>query len=70
MLARISKKNKKELASMINSLQVAQYMADTSAPGPDQALWRNRRHEVTVRLYRDFGIELPTLHAAQKNMGV
>lgn len=61
MPVRLSKVVREELASMINSLQVAQYMAATSPAGPDRQLWRDRQSQVTLRLYNDFGIELPTL---------
>lgn len=56
----LSKKAQKELAGLINRLQVCQHMIDTLPPNQRQ-LWRDAECETTLTLYSRYGIALPNL---------
>lgn len=56
----LSKQSQKELAALINRLQVCQHMLDTVPPN-QRKIWRDAECETTIYLYEHYGIALPGL---------
>ena len=63
-MANISKKARVEIASIFNSIVVSNIFIDKALKEKDNEAfdhwWSNQRVD-TVRLYEEYGIELPTL---------
>ena len=63
---RISAKDKKRLMNIINSLMVAEYMKHQKHTTPN--IWFDSEAEAGIKLYEEFGIELPALNQYQERM--
>ena len=70
-MAKLNKEQRKELASIIESLMIAQ-SAQTKhlykvGSVMDLGYWQGREDDLTLKLYEQFGIELCNLSIAQEN---
>ena len=63
-MAKLSKKARKEIASIFNSIVVSNMLIDKALEEKDNESfdrWWSTQRVDTVRLYEEYGIELPTL---------
>lgn len=68
---KLSKKAAKDIASIVNAIQCADMMLDAMKAKNDRAnevLFRATGYRKTIELADKYGIELPTLDLARKNL--
>lgn len=63
-MAKLSKKARKDISSLFNSIVVSNMFIDKALEEKDNESfdrWWNNQRADTVRLFEEYGIELPTL---------
>ena len=64
----LSEAARKALASLINSLQVAEILKKEARDFEEIKIYRDSEYRATVKLFEVFGVELPCLEDAQDSV--